>query len=72
VASFGHLSVQNHYQSEGAPVEIQPLESLDGARSDTPAILKKLAESSRLLAELKGVAATIPNQDVLEICWAAY
>lgn len=42
--------------------KIQPLESLDGARFDTPAILKKLAESSRLLAELKGVAVTIPNQ----------
>ena len=45
--------------------KIQPLESLDGARFDTPAILKKLAESSRLLAELKGVAATIPNQGIL-------
>ena len=45
--------------------KIQPLESLDGARFDTPAILKKLAESSRLLAELKGVAATIPNQGIV-------
>jgi Fic family protein len=45
--------------------KILPLESLESARFDTPAILKKLAQSSRLLAELKGVAASIPNQGVL-------
>lgn len=45
--------------------KIMPLESLDSARFDTPAILKKLAESSRVLAELKGVAASIPNQGIL-------
>jgi len=45
--------------------KILPLESLESARFDTPAILKKLAESSRLLAELKGVAASIPNQGIL-------
>jgi Fic family protein len=42
-----------------------PLERLDAARFDTPAILKKLASSSRQLAELKGVAASIPNQGIL-------
>ncbi len=41
------------------------LESLDASRFDTPAILKKLASSSRRLAELKGVAASIPNQGIL-------
>ncbi|GAB4088118.1 Fic family protein [Hydrogenophaga soli] len=42
-----------------------PLDSLAAARFDTPAILKKLASSSRRLAELKGVAASIPNQGIL-------
>ena len=44
---------------------IVPLERLDAARFDTPTILKKLASSSRRLAELKGVAASIPNQGIL-------
>ena len=44
---------------------MQPLEALDSARFDTPAILKRLASSSRALAELKGVAASIPNQGIL-------
>ena len=44
---------------------IQPLENLLQARFDTPPILKKLALASRKLAELKGVAASIPNQGVL-------
>ncbi len=42
-----------------------PLEQLDASRFDTPAILKKLASSSRALAELKGIAASIPNQGIL-------
>lgn len=42
-----------------------PLEKLDARRFDTPAILKKLASSSRKLAELKGIAASIPNQGIL-------
>ena len=42
-----------------------PLEQLDPSRFDTPAILKKLASASRQLAELKGVAAAIPNQGIL-------
>jgi len=44
---------------------IPPLEQLDPARFDTAPILKKLASASRHLAELKGVAATIPNQGIL-------
>lgn len=42
-----------------------PLEHLPPERFDTPAILKKLALASRKLAELKGVAASIPNQGIL-------
>ena len=45
--------------------QITPLERLNPARFETPAILKKLASSSRKLAELKGIAASIPNQGVL-------
>lgn len=44
---------------------IKPLEQLDAARFDTPAILKKLAISSRRLAELKGIAGSIPHQGIL-------
>ncbi|MBL8371851.1 MAG: Fic family protein [Burkholderiaceae bacterium] len=45
--------------------QLKPLEHLDATRFDTPAILKKLASSSRRLAELKGIAASIPNQGIL-------
>lgn len=41
------------------------LEQLRPERFDTPAVLKKLALASRKLAELKGVAASIPNQGIL-------
>jgi Fic family protein len=44
---------------------ITPLEALNPRRFDTPAILRKLASSSRQLAELKGMAASIPNQGLL-------
>ena len=44
---------------------LPPLEQLDPSRFDTPAILKKLASASRQLAELKGIAAAIPNQSIL-------
>ncbi|MEO5377911.1 MAG: hypothetical protein H7832_09055 [Magnetococcus sp. DMHC-6] len=44
---------------------LAPLERLEAGRFDTPTILKKLASSSRQLAELKGVAASIPNQAIL-------
>ena len=46
-------------------IQISPLERLNPARFETPAILKKLAISSRKLAELKGIAASIPNQGIL-------
>ncbi|HET9112423.1 MAG TPA: hypothetical protein VFN66_00985 [Burkholderiales bacterium] len=39
---------------------ITPLEQLDAIRFETSAILKKLASSSRHLAELKGIAGSIP------------
>ena len=41
------------------------LETLDPTRFDTPPILKRLATASRALAELKGIAASIPNQSIL-------
>ncbi len=45
--------------------EISPLDRLAVSRFETPAILKKLASASRQLAELKGVAASIPHQGIL-------
>ena len=45
--------------------QLTRLEELDVARFETPAILKKLAISSRRLAELKGIAGSIPNQGIL-------
>ena len=50
---------------EYAMHSLTPLEQLDLSRFDTLAILKKLASASRQLAELKGVAAAIPNQGIL-------
>jgi Fic family protein len=44
---------------------IQPLTRLDPARFDRPDILKRLAAASRQLAELKGVAAAMPNEGIL-------
>ena len=44
---------------------LTPLEQLDLSRFDTLAILKRLASASRQLAELKGIAAAIPNQGIL-------
>ncbi len=44
---------------------LSPLQSLEPARFETPAVLKRLASSSRALAELKGVASSIPNQGIL-------
>lgn len=45
--------------------DLPSLETLSATRFDTPAILKRLASASRALAELKGVAASIPNQAIL-------
>src|SRR4051812_1890103 len=44
---------------------MESLDRLDAARFEAPDILKRLASASRALAELKGVAAAIPNQEVL-------
>ena len=44
---------------------LSPLHELDATRFETPAILKLLARASRQLAELKGVAASIPHQGIL-------
>jgi Fic family protein len=44
---------------------LQPLHSLDPARFDTPAILHGLVGAHRNLAELKGVASSMPNQAIL-------
>ena len=49
------------YISVSEAPSMKPLETLDPARFDTPAILKMLAASSRRLAELKGLAGSIPN-----------
>ena len=40
-----------------------PLESIE--QWETRAVLKKAAEANRYLAEVKGVAATIPNEEIL-------
>ncbi len=45
--------------------ELEPLTCLDPARFETTAILKKTVSAGRLLAELKGVSASIPNQGIL-------
>ncbi len=44
---------------------LKSLDHLDPSRFDTPRILRKLTSASRRLAELKGLAATIPNQAIL-------
>ena len=44
---------------------ILPLQKLSPERFETATILKKLTLASRKLAELKGVAAAIPNQGIL-------
>ena len=45
--------------------QIQSLAGLEPGRFDRPDILKKLNSASRNLAELKGVAASMPNQAIL-------
>ena len=44
--------------------QITPLERLNPARFETPTILKELASRRHKLAELKGTAASIPNQSI--------
>lgn len=45
--------------------ELQPLQTLDPRRFETPTLFRKLVSANRQLAELKGVAASMPNQDIL-------
>ena len=45
--------------------ELLPLTTLNADRFDRPDILKQTTAASRQLAELKGVAASIPNQTIL-------
>jgi Fic family protein len=48
------------------PVALSPLvQAVHPRRFETPAVLKKLVAAHRSLAELKGVAASIPNQGIL-------
>ena len=44
---------------------LHPLTRLRPSSFESPAILKKLASASRQLAELKGLAAAMPNQAIL-------
>jgi Fic family protein len=45
--------------------ELGFLSELSPERFESPAILKRLATTSRRLAELKGIAGTLPNQEIL-------
>jgi len=42
-----------------------PLERLDPSRLEAPALLKRLVAAHRRLAEFKGIAGSMPNQDIL-------
>jgi len=44
---------------------LPPLQELDFSRFETPAILKSLVSSSRCLAELKALAQSVPNPEIL-------
>jgi len=44
---------------------VQPLTRLDPLIFESPALLKKTATAGRKLAELKGLAASMPNQAIL-------
>jgi len=45
--------------------QIDLLSALSASRFDRPDVLKRLTAASRGLAELKGVAASMPNQGIL-------
>ena len=47
------------------PYQVQPLPFENESDLETKAVLKKTASAHRYLAELKGVAATIPNEIIL-------
>jgi len=44
---------------------LQPLSSLSPERFQSPSIAKRLVAAGRNLAELKGLAASTPNQAIL-------
>lgn len=44
---------------------LAPLHTLPASRFETPVLLKKLASASRKLAELKGAANLLPQQEIL-------
>jgi Fic family protein len=44
---------------------IPPLDALDPARFERPELLRAVARAARSLAELKGVAASLPNSGIL-------
>lgn len=45
--------------------DIQPLTALSAPRFETAPILRQLGRAARQLAELKGIARSIPNQEIL-------
>ncbi|HUR40461.1 MAG TPA: Fic family protein [Verrucomicrobiae bacterium] len=45
--------------------KLRPLPLPAGITLETPAVLRQLAKANRQLAELKGAAATIPNENIL-------
>jgi Fic family protein len=47
------------------PLPLQPLTRLRAAHFEAPVVLKATAAASRKLAELKGLAAAMPNQEIL-------
>jgi Fic family protein len=51
--------------SAQALAPLQPLTRLQPATFETPAVLKKAVTAGRKLAELKGLAASMPNQTIL-------
>lgn len=44
---------------------IQPLHAIDATRFDRPDLLRQVAAASRALAELKGLATSMPNEGML-------
>lgn len=45
--------------------DIRPLQALHPDRFESPSLLRRLSGASRQLAELKGIAASIPHQGIL-------
>lgn len=62
-----HVGLANckYHESVNMSPPLPPLEHLDPTRFETAAILKRLVAAHRALAEFKGVAASMPNQNIL-------